>query len=199
MNTSQNDELIRYLTSEGNLRCTLDILSRGDEIRRHVYREFWRETQNKLRGSVPKSLRSRKLEWALWPGENKMHTESAGVYIYPAEFSRQSQGINFSVAIDINQSLFVGLSWEDAPKSSLLQLPSIAKLRGFMVKNDFKPTKWWLGWKYVIHIRERDELLVNYAKDREKIYRQIEESFWPFVEETFDMVVKANKAVRNSR
>src|SRR5689334_23763904 len=104
MSNSQSDDLINYLTNRENLRYTLDILSRGEEIRQHVFCEFWREAQNKLRGSIPKSLRSRKLTWALWPGETKMDTESAGVYIYPSEFSKQTQGINYSVATDTNQS-----------------------------------------------------------------------------------------------
>lgn len=195
MNNSQSDVLVKYLTKRENLPYTLDILSRGDEIRRYVFSEFWREECQKLRSSAPKSLRSHKLEWALWPGENKMDSESAGIYMWPSQFNGQTQGIDFSVAVDRNQSLFFGLSWEKAPKSSLLRLPSVSKLIAFLAEKKFRMTTWWLGWKYIRRNEDVDGLLLDYANDRDAIHRQIQESFWPFVEDTYDMVVKANKAV----
>ena len=195
MNNPHNDDLIKYLTRRENLPFTLDILSQGDEIRRHVFCEFWREAHQNLLGSIPKTLRSQKFESALWPGGKKMDSESAGVYLWPSDFTKQSQAINFSVAIDKNHSLFFGLSWESAPKSSLLKLPSVAKLVAFLAAKKFRQTTWWPGWKYINRNEDVDGLLLSYAKDRDMIYRQIQESFWPFVEETHDMVVKANKAV----
>jgi hypothetical protein len=198
MNKPHTDDFIKYLTSRENLPYTLDILSQGNEIRRRVFCEFWRGVQQMLRDSTPRALRSEKLSWALWPDEKRMDSESAGVYLWPSQSGKQNQGINFSVVRDSNQSLFFGLSWEKAPKPSLLKLPSVRRLIDFLSEKEFKPTTWWLGWKYINRNQDEDGLLLGYARDRGAIHGQIQESFWPFAEESFDMVVKANKAVRDS-
>ena len=198
MNTPHGDDLIKYLTNRQNLSFTLDILSHGDEIRRQVFCEFWRDVDKCLRATRPRTIDARDLSWSFWPNEKRMDTESAGLYSWPSQFGDQSQGINFSVASDTNQSLFFGLCWEKAPKPRHRNIPVIAKRTALLAEKKFKQTTWWLGWKYISNRNQHmDGLLRSYAKEREIIYRQIQESLWPFVEETFDLVVKANRALRN--
>jgi hypothetical protein len=205
MSNPRPDDAINYLTNKENLPYTLDILRQSEEIRCRVLDDFWQSIMDELRGSVPKALRSQKLKWVLWPGAKKMHAGGAGVYFWPSQFSGQSQCIHYRVVSDGGQSLFdrgqslyYGLSWEESAKPGLLKLLDVKRLIEHLSENGFRQTQWSLGYKYFDRRQDQEALLLNYAKDRDEVYRQIQETFWAFVKETFGMMMKANQAVRRA-
>jgi hypothetical protein len=202
MKNQHDDVFIEYLTNRDNLPYTLDILRQGDEIRSRVLGDFWHAMLKQLRESTPRNLATKPLRWELYPSPKKMHATYAGLSCLHSAAGEQGQSLSFSVqqyCAPSEYQIQFGLQWdhEQSVKSKLLELPELVTLRSHLAENDFKHTRWWLGWKYIFPPNEtRDGFLLKYAKDRNTILQQIEESFWLLVQETFEMTMKANRAIR---
>lgn len=198
MKNPQTDDVIQYLTNRDNLTYTLEILRQAELIRQHAFYSFWLDVRKQLVALAPARLRAKKLDYRLWPTEKaNMLREDAGVYVWPSTFTGERQHISYGIALETGKSLFFGLCWEQEPKARLAKVPSVKKLIDYLQENEFGYTAWWPGWQYIMHEQEPDGVLLAYANDRQRLHRQIAESFWPLVEKTFDMVVKANEAVRS--
>jgi hypothetical protein len=203
MNNPNPNESIEYLTSKENLPYTLDILQQGGEIRRRALSDFWHAVREDMRNSVPKTLGSEQLQWMLWPDARRMDVADAGLWSYPSQFARQTHFASYFVSHYNGSSYFqiyFGLSWENeqAAKSGLMKLPAVKRLIQHLSENEFRQTRWDLGYKSISPKENRDAFLLKYAKNADEIHRQIQESFWPFVNETFGTMMKANEAIRRA-
>jgi hypothetical protein len=196
-----SDDAIKYLTSEKNLPLTLEILRQAGDIRRHVFCDFWQSLLLKLRDSVPKVLAAQSLQWTLLPDPKNMDHRNAGVFLSQSGL-KQAQFLTYFVnqyhSPAWGHQLYFGIAWEKPRKPAMLKTPAVSKLANYLSENKFKETQWDLGWQSITQKNQSaDEFLAKHAKSSNEIHRQIQESFWPLVEKTFGMVMKANKAVRH--
>jgi hypothetical protein len=203
MKNTATDDSIEYLTRKENLPYTMDILQQGEEIRRRALGDFWHAVLENMRKSVPKTLRSEQLRWMLWPDARKMDARYAGLWCYPTQFGKLTQFAAYFVSQHNGPSyfqLYFGLSWEheQPAKSGLMKLPAVKRLIEHLSENEFKQDRWDLGYKSISPPENRDAFLLKHAKKGDELHRQLQESFWPFVKETFGMMVKANEAVRRA-
>lgn len=203
MNQPHIDESIKYLVSKENLPYTLTILQQGQEIRRCALSDFWHSVLKKLSGSTPRCLPRQQFRWRLWPDEGKLDASDVGAYCYSAQFAEQPEVLSYYVNHYNGPSTFqtyFGLSWENEQpvRCGLWKLPAVKKLVEHLSGNGFRQTRWSLGWKYIHTNETLDSFLLKYAKNADEIQRQIQESFWPLVTETFGMMIKANEAIRRA-
>lgn len=196
MKSGDENELVRYVTRRENLPHTLQILELGEKIRLRVFRDFWDAVLNHLQRSVPRVLHSRELSWKVWPDPLTIQREDVGVYMWPSEFTGQEQMLSYGVAIEAGQSLFFGVCWEKQPGPGLSRLTSVRRLEKRIATQELEASQWWPGWQYIAHSQQRDGLLLEYARERQRVHRQIQQSFWPFVEKTFEIVLAVNDALR---
>ncbi|MCX6925348.1 MAG: hypothetical protein NT154_19375 [Verrucomicrobia bacterium] len=204
MNHPQIDETIKYLVSKENLPYTLNILQQGKEIRRRAISDFWRSVRETLPGSAPKGLPRQQLRWRIWPDEGKLDGRDVGLYCYQARFAGQPEVLSYYVNHYNGPSVFqtyFGLSWEDEQpnRSSLWRLPAVKNLVQYLSDNGFRQTRWSVGWRYIHDNETLDSFLLKYARSADEIHRQLQESFWPLVRETFAMTMKANEAIRRAK
>lgn len=195
-----SDDAINYLTSKKNLPVTLEILRQGEEIRCHVFCDFWQSLREKVSRSVPKALASHSLQWKLWPSPRNMDQREAGLFVAQSDL-RQPQFLSYFVnqyhSPAWGHQLYFGVAWEKPRKPALLKFPAVRKFAEYLSANKFKETQVDLGWQPITRKNESaDEFLLKWAKNSDEIYREIQEGFWALVDSTFKMLVSANTAIR---
>ena len=201
-----HDPILNFVLRKENLPATLDILKRADEIRRALLQTFWDALLSHLKTTTPRRLaKLRHMQWVFWPSGEGCGASEYELYFTDARFPKQGQHLNYCVQHYVSGSSFdvgYGIMWDEQEptKSHIQQMPQVEKLRQSLNVDIFTSSSaWWLGRAGLFQENAVEEFLKRYAKNASQVERKVSEDFWQLVDDTFDLVAEANRAIQRRR
>ena len=196
---------LQFLTQNENLPSVLTLFRYRDAILDQLLRNFWVGLQSHIQKSIPRKLQGLVLD--IDPTVEKMTDKYAGLRYCDAGMDDHDEYIYYFIDHEMwsgKRRVLYGLGWwtesDNLPKTSLTKLPQVIQARQRMVDLGFTPSKHSLGWLELSDLAEEsaESFLMNHAFDPQGAYSQIAESFFPMVEETYELMLKANEAIRKA-
>jgi hypothetical protein len=203
MKTQTEMKLVEFLTSKENFPFAVEILRLGEEIRKPLLTQFWRDLKCRLENSpdrpsgVPASMQLR-----FSPDDritDPSHTELD--FLDVELMGKADQYLSYVVYQEQGKHYFqlgYGISWNlemPSKSSKLYKMKPVVELRQKLEMMDFEEGGTCIGYHTLFDDGSIDDLLAAIAKDSEGLLREISEGFWLLVKETRTKVEKANKAI----
>ena len=197
---------LQYLTRNENLPAVLEVLRYREAIAEQLLRKFWTGLQAHLQKKTPNKFRPYKLRLGIDTTVEKFADLYAGLCYRDENMSDAKESLYYFIDHEFwgrkRRTLF-GLAWwtdTDNPSVPLTKLPEVVKAKKHMIELGFKSSKHSLGWREMTDLAEDsvETFLTNHVLDPRDTYRQIEDSFFPMVEASCDLMLKANKAIKRA-
>jgi hypothetical protein len=200
MPTPHDQEILEYLARSETLPDILTIVRQAAAIRARLLGQFWSELQKYLEGETPKSLQGCSMRWDLWPDPQLMDGYEAGLYYRDDKLGSQPEMLRYYVFQEGQYSLIYGIGWEEpqAAYSLVWKSPEVATLRKFLSDSGFGQTQRSIGRREIHNWDSAETFLIKYDDQKEQRLRETSERFWAMVQDTFEMVAQANRALQNS-
>jgi hypothetical protein len=201
MTKNAEASLLAFLTSKENLPFVVEILQKGKQVRRLLLSEYWKALHHYVQVNMPKlpGLPAT-MEW-LPPEEDELDAKHTSLWFWNSSLKQQPQYLSYAIYHERSGNMlyqYVCLMWEDdVPASSALhELKTVADLGKHLVSEDFKKGNMWFRYKEVSHYASVEDFMASIITcEKDSILRQMSESFWSLVEDTSEMVVKANEEI----
>ncbi|OQA03661.1 MAG: hypothetical protein BWY69_00299 [Planctomycetes bacterium ADurb.Bin401] len=198
-------EIIDYLSEPKNLRTALEIGSRFDTIRKELYDRFWNGIEKRLLNKKPPlNLDSCKFTKYIDDPNWKTKFEWANLCmdVHP---STQKIFVRYSIAYSTQTpcDICFGIVWSEwQPLKSLVwKKPSVSALINYLSKKHYgqEYLEMWLGLEQLDEYDNEFDLLEKSVTDFDLIAENICNKFWPFVENTYELVKNANLELKRMR
>lgn len=193
-------ERLAFLTNNENLRIVMEILQEGDQIRWRLFNQFMKDLKDYLQ------------HYATTPqdGFELTVTEETddrppAVYLRNTTLPRENQYLTYSIQRSAEEKgcceLTLCLEWADDDiwkNPKVTNLPSVQRLGEDPKKAGYKKGRSsWFRYKYVREDDSPDKFLATMIdeENRNSLYRQVSDCFWPLVQTTFTGVAAANEEI----
>jgi hypothetical protein len=206
---NSQDEILNYVLKKENLLATLDIISRASEIRRAALQQFWEMLHSQLQQKTPRQFaKLRHMKWDFYPPHNDFEGQYTTLYYHDSRLPESAQSLRYCVHHRANESSFditIGIMWWYKPekaKSRLLQLPAVMKLCQRLNSQQFqfdKNSYWWLRGSHLFRENGVEDFLKRHASNPKQVEGKICAAFWHLVEDTYELVAEANRAIRRAK
>jgi hypothetical protein len=190
---SKKSELLDFLALDENVRYVLEILQRADDIRDHLIIKFLKELKCYLQERMPTG--------GHW--EFGLNVEYRSIPCWSTAVPEDKQYLRYEVQQwfgDGQSHLAVCLgwrddkTWQDAKVRDLArkQLSAPLKTAGLKKSGDR-----WLVYQYLRAEDSDEDFLASVLdnEDREALFRNTADYFWPLVEDTAKQVADTNKCI----
>lgn len=206
MPKTPDQEILDYLCRPETIPQVLTIVQNAPAIRSRLWQGFWTDLVKHLETNAPTGLRElanaprHSMRWVLCPALERLEEYNAGAYyLLDGKVQSKSECLSYSV-FQQKGKIYYGVGWNDPPTDSpVLQSPDVKKLSDFLSGLDFGSERGWFGWNDVDCQNSGDAFLLEYYEGKEQILNQISDPVWKMMQETFEMVVNANRVLTKAK
>ncbi len=190
---SKKSELLDFLAEDENVRYVLAILQRADDIRDHLVIKFLKELKCYLQERIPTGGR-----WELG-----LNVEYRSIPCWNTAVPEDQQYLRYEVQQwfgDGQSHLAVCLGWRDDKIWQNAKLRDLAKKQltvALKTAGLKKSGDRWLVYQYIRAEDSDEDFLASVFdnEDREALFRETADYFWPLVADTAKQVAETNRQI----
>jgi hypothetical protein len=159
------DEAVKFLSKPENLEVALDVAELVEDVKDRLVLEFWHAIKSKV-SEQQSVLPGWRLQ--LDSDEDLVQGKYSGLDWLQDFASNRADYLRLRVERE-RDTIYQGVCWNKERKTAFEKLsdaiPKLGEIRNSLkeLSQDYKqPTKWWVGWKYLITrpgLREKTSLL----------------------------------------
>ncbi len=192
-------ERLEFLTKKENVPIVMEILQEGDRIRLLLFNQFMAGLKDYLQ--VNMTIPQDECELSV---TEETDNSWASVDLWSTKLSRDNQYLYFRVrhTADDDCEMTLCLEWADydnVPKEPKVQkLKALAQLSEHLKAEGLnKKGRVRLRYRYIRKDDTTDDFLATIIdqENRDSLYRQVSDCFWPLVQSTFKMIAMTNEDI----
>ncbi len=192
-------ERLALLTNGENLPIVMEILKEGDNIRSLLFNQFMEGLKNYLQEQTTTPQDECELSVI-----NETDDCRSGVYLWKSTLPREKQYLRYCVEHTADFKgcqLTLGFKWADNDiwnKPGVQELKCVVQLGERLKASGLrKGSQSWFRWRYIRQENSTDEFLIAMIDEEERnsLFRQVNDCFWPLVPSTFKMLAAANEEI----
>ncbi len=190
----EQQAVLDFFAQTENLPLGLAVAEQMDTLREQMNTRFWRALQQRLDTMTNEHA----LPWQVIATEDRNAANSlVGLYCT----LRSGQELYLRPMMEQqylggNWRIYFGLMWSIAPSPDQLALPAITALSVSLQQAGFKNNERYLAWQWTTLHPRRQDFLLRYAQQPEKLLDDIEFIFRTLLIEHRELIEQANAALK---
>jgi hypothetical protein len=195
---------VQFLTSADNALPVLEILKNADNIRAALLSQFWKRLYARIEKQRPTRFRTSRLDSAIEIEDIMKGEYGAYIRLFLKEPPKNGLSLFYqiehrlckkSLAFELYYGLYYSESEvkENSPMLALKEVKDLELRQRELEFDEFNPS--WHGLKYLGSFTGRDEFLENDLGAPGALPQSIADNFWNYIEQTHELVAKANRAL----